>query len=365
MTMKKKFGICSLLVAMLLMSIVFVSAVSAQEEVIDQKLTFSPSTFEDLKKSPDIFTTFGKMPFFENLEQRKEWLNLLHNVSDNVRDNPNYNISEYMHPKGPVVGYGYDINGSLIVIVETGKTLKEPEIENIYNLFKMEGLKKGITDVPIVFEYGGVPKLDSRTSSWSPLIGGIQIETELPEGIADSTIGFAAQTSSGTKGYVVSGHAAPSIGDQIWQPTAGPTANKVGTVSKVGGYNADASWVPNSNVVARIYDTDTDVRKDVKSYANNPQVGSTVYKSGISTGKTSGTVLHYLSSTSHPTFGTLSDQYTASYSSAAGDSGSPIYCTVTGGVQIVGIHWGAAGSTRYFSPIAGVYHDLSVNPLIM
>jgi hypothetical protein len=358
-----KRAIAILLLVCFVLSIT-AAAVSAKEEKGDLKLTFGSNSFEDLKKSPNILAACGKMPSFENTEQRQDWLTLLQNVSDGVRDNPKYNISDYMYPKGPVVGYGCDINGTLIVIVESGTNLEKAEIKRIYNFFNQEGRKKNKADVPLVFEYGEFPELNSRTSSWISrgLIGGIKVCTEKPTGVVQSTLGFAAKTSSGTKGYVVAGHAAPSIGDQIWQPTA-VGGNQVGKVTKVGGRCADASWVPYSNVVAKVYDADTDLLKDVKSYSTNPQLGWLVFKSGISTGTTSGTIYQYLSSVSHPTFGSLTGQYTAKYSSAGGDSGSPIYRTVTGGVQIVGIHWGSSNSKGYFSPIRGVTSDLGVTPL--
>lgn len=123
---------------------------------------------------------------------------------------------------------------------------------------------------------------------WRPLIGGIQINTELPNGVTPTTLGFAAKDGSGNKGFVVAAHAAPSIGDQIWQPIAGPSANKVGKVTKVSKYSADASWVPYANVDARIYDYDVNT-KNVTSYAD-PSLGQYVYKSGIVTGKTYGKV---------------------------------------------------------------------------
>jgi len=142
-----------------------------------------------------------------------------------------------------------------------------------------------------------------------------------------------------------------------------PAVIKLEKVTKVGGRCADASWVQYSNVVAKVYDADTDILKDVKSYSTNPQIGWSVFKSGISTGTTSGTISQYFSSVYHPTFGSLTGQYTAKYSSAGGDSGSPIYRTVTGGVQIVGIHWGSSSSNGYFSPVRGVTSDLGVTPL--
>ncbi|WP_231591819.1 hypothetical protein [Methanosarcina sp. WH1] len=66
--MKKKFGIGTLLLAMFLVSMAFVPAVSAQEEVIKQKLTFGPETLEELKNDPNFIAAYGNIPTFERLE---------------------------------------------------------------------------------------------------------------------------------------------------------------------------------------------------------------------------------------------------------------------------------------------------------
>ena len=62
-------------------------------------------------------------------------------------------------------------------------------------------------------------------------------------------------------------------------------------------------------------------------------------------------------------------QYVAGYNCDGGDSGAPVYVYVSGGVKIVGIHWGGVGtynsgySTSIFSPVSGVQSDLGVTPL--
>jgi hypothetical protein len=72
--------------------------------------------------------------------------------------NPNYNISEYMHPKGPVVGYGYDINGYLLVAVD--KDLEKALMDYIYGMFDQQAQVKGIKEVLLVFERREVPHED-------------------------------------------------------------------------------------------------------------------------------------------------------------------------------------------------------------
>ena len=85
--------------------------------------------------------------------------------------------------------------------------------------------------------------------------------------------------------------------------------------------------------------------------------------SGKTTGLSSGDVVAYLYSISSSTHGTLYGQLRADYDSDSGDSGAPVYKTVTGGVEIVGIHWGSTASYTYFSPVSGIEDDLGVVPL--
>ncbi|KAF5036386.1 hypothetical protein DSECCO2_575600 [anaerobic digester metagenome] len=364
--MKKKFVLSLLLATMLLMSMAVVPAVSAQE-VIEQKLTFGPETLEELKNDPNFIAAYGNIPTFESLEEREKWLDTLDKIYTEVNDNFEKEMSKYFYPNGPVIAYGYTIDGVLKVAIEKGQKIDAAKENELYDLFSNYGQNIAVKDVPLIIVYEDLPTPTSRTSSWRPIIGGIKICTEKPDGIKKSTLGYSAQTSSGTKGYVVAGHTAPSIGDQIWQPTAGPSANKVGTVSKVGGHYADASWVPYSNVAAKIYDTDTDVLKDVKSH-ENAAIGDTVYKSGITTGRSYGSVTEIRTSYDNP-LGTLYRQYVAGYNCDGGDSGAPVYVYVSGGVKIVGIHWGGVGtynsgySTSIFSPVSGVQSDLGVTPL--
>lgn len=359
-------------ITMMLVGMVLIPAVSAEENAAKElnataELTFGPGTFDELKKDPNFIAAYGNIPAFSTSEEREKWLDALDKVYTEANDNFEKEMSKYFYPNGPVIAYGYTIDGVLKVAIEKGQKIDTAKENELYGLFSNYGQNIAVKDVPLIVVYEDLPTPTSRTSSWRPIIGGIKICTEKPDGIKQSTLGFSAQTSSGTKGYVVAGHAAPSIGDQIWQPIAGPSANKVGTVSKVGGHYADASWVPYSNVAARIYDTDTDVLKDVKSH-ENAAIGDTVYKSGITTGKSYGSVTEIRTSYDNP-LGTLYRQYVAGYKCDGGDSGAPVYVYVSGGVKIVGIHWGGVGtynsgySTSIFSPVSGVQSDLGVTPL--
>lgn len=261
---------------------------------------------------------------------------------------------------GPLIGFGINYEGYLFVEFDEKlvDTINKSTIDELHNIIEDDAKKMGLSDIPVVFRKGEGLTLESRTSTWTNLIGGIRLQG----GNADSTLSFAAKDDSGTKGFVMSGHAAidaGGIGGDIYQPNS---SRYVGDVNYYNGVFADAAWVPASNVVDDVYYQDTDQLKDVASYGDTTS-GHTVYKSGITTGLTSGTVVDTYIELDHPYFGTLYDQFTASYWSEPGDSGSPVFTVSGDTVRIVGVHLGRSGDNAAFSPISGVIADLDVEPL--
>ncbi|MCD4844314.1 MAG: S1 family peptidase, partial [Methanosarcinales archaeon] len=111
-----------------------------------------------------------------------------------------------------------------------------------------------------------------------------------------------------------------------------------------------------------------EIIRPVTGYRDEPNEDDTVFKSGIATSLTKGTV-EGKTDVGHPDFGTLEDQYYANYRCAGGDSGSPVYIYTSNYPdnperEIVGIHWGHTSDYAYFSPVSGVKTDLGVEPLI-
>jgi len=258
---------------------------------------------------------------------------------------------------GPVIMTGYNSDGSLLVSFNAkakGTFDENKYINNIYEIYNNKSTKLGVKDIPMVFEYEYIPVEESRTSTWRPLIGGIKIRHSL----SSSTLGFAGEkVYNGDKGYIMTGHAG-GTGTTIYQPTL----SSIGSIIDLEGTYADAAWVKYSNVEAKVYHTDTDVTKSVKSYGD-PSVNDAIFMSGKTTGLSSGDAVAYLYSISSPTHGTLYGQWRSDYDSDSGDSGAPVYKDVTGGVEIVGVHWGASASYTYFSPVSGIEDDLGVVPL--
>ncbi|MCK4731429.1 MAG: hypothetical protein KAT65_03125 [Methanophagales archaeon] len=322
---------------------------------------FGPEVFEEMKKDPRVLYTYGIIPRFETDEQRRNWLDNLDEVKNRVRSE----MPPYLYPEGPVIAYGYNYRGYYRVTFEENRVVEEPLMDEIYGIINEQAKGMGIQEVPVIFKLGGFPQLEARDDYFRPIIGGIQIQQAETFGL--STLGFAAE-GSGSEGYVVSGHlgfGATSIGLNIWQPCVW-LSYMAGEVEQTGGTYADASWVPYDDVEAKIYVCDGYIRP-ATGYRDHPDVGDTVFKTGIATSLRMGTV-EGITDVGSPSHGTLYDQYYASYTSAGGDSGSPVYiytCHLPDPAEreIVGIHWGSTSDYAYFSPVSGVEEDLGVVPL--
>ena len=362
-----KFGIGALLAAMLLMGMAFAGAAGSSKDLQndpqlqDGKLPdFGPEVFDAIKKDPKVIETRGTIPKIELENEKREWLHKLDQNGKTIRNQ----MLPYMQSEGVLVSYGYNYQGYLTVDILEGSEVDETLMDEIYEIFDKQGKKMGIKDVPVVFQFTPQIEMTSRTSTWRPVIGGIKVERS---GGTDSTLGFAAK--KGTQlGYVISGHAAlnAGIGGAIYQPYVF-LGKKIGTVDEVYMIFADAGWVEADmvDVDNSIYYDDTDQLMEVTSEIE-PQVGDAVKMSGITSGLRDGNVTDCSFIVAYPGYPRLYDQCRATYTSASGDSGAPVFReTSTYNVGIMGIHSGRATDNSYtiFSPISGIYTDLGVRPL--
>jgi len=371
----KEIQLSALLVALLLVGVAFAGADASKKEfpkdspvhvlmgLNDSQLQymeipdFGPEVFEDLKEDPKVRDTRGKIPRFETEKERRDWLDKLDENRIYVRDE----MRPYLYPEGPVIAYGWYIEGYFDVVFYENITVETSQVDEIYAVIDKQAKKMDIQDVPVAFKTDDFIQLQvsGYDNRYRPIIGGIQVQT-IESGIPYlATLGFAVKKKSdGTKGYVVAKHFGNSAGLQMWQPTVSDS-NKVGTVSKLGGHHADASFVSYSDVEAKIHIGDSIVGSVGGS--KEPEKSMRVYKSGRSTGLTSGYVVG-IGETVTASGYTYFDQVKANYTSADGDSGAPVYC-LDGVCKIVGIHAGIAGGFAYFSPVSGVENDLGVIPL--
>jgi hypothetical protein len=223
------------------------------------------------------------------------------------------------------------------------------------------------------------PVLPELRNVRRPLRGGLQINF----GNFLCTLGFVA-VRQGVTGFVTNSHCTTTQGGNqstvYHQPIASGTTNRVGQEIADPTYFtggscpsgrqcrfSDSSFarVPHPSGPSVATALGTIARPAVGSFNWNgtdifqitaeaaPVVGQSVTKVGRTTGRTAGTIQQTCANfnVSGSTITQLC-QSRASYSSAGGDSGSPVFrITTLPNVILVGIHWGSGG---VFSPITGI-----------
>jgi hypothetical protein len=220
------------------------------------------------------------------------------------------------------------------------------------------------------------PELRSRRR---PLRGGLQINF----GGFLCTLGFVA-VRQGTTGFLTNSHCTNTQGGV--EGTVYHQASASGTTNRIGQEIADPTYftggscpsgrrcrfsdssfarVPHPSGPSVTTALGTIARPAVGSFTWNgvdtftitaeaaPVVGQAVTKVGRTTGRTSGTIQQTCAN-----FNVAGSNITqlcqsrGSFSSAGGDSGSPVFrITSLPNVTLVGIHWGSGG---VFSPITGI-----------
>lgn len=376
-----KSGLGILILAILLIGVVFVTSASASDpqgsasesevftvsELGDRVVPdFGPQTFEDLKKDSKVLATKGKIPKFDTKEERLKWYDKLDKSKDIVKKD----MDPYLYPNGSVIGYGWNSNGYFEVTFYKGINVTDSQISEIYSLINKKTSEVSIQEIPIVFKKDDFMKeeVSGYTNRYRPVIGAIQIAAKKNGATYTATSGFAAKKSDGTKGYVTANHFANSTYLAIHQPVIIPNSNNnlIGDVDILGGHYADASFIEYSNVSPKIH-TGNGATIDVSSYVSTAPttswVGWRVYISGKTSGVISGTIKG-IGVTVTQRGWKYYNQVNATYNSASGDSGAPVYRLSNNKASIIGIHSGSfADDVASFSPLSGIVNDLGVTPI--
>ena len=216
------------------------------------------------------------------------------------------------------------------------------------------------------------------------LVGGLQIATSR----FLCTLGFPA-TRAAVRGFVTNSHCTDTQGGvegtRFYQPTVA-TNNHIGVetvdpvyrlqdcplfrlcrYSDAAFVRLDADVTSQRGRIARPATLGSTVWNGVATFRivseANPVVGGRVTKVGRTTGRTAGTVSRTCANFNVAgTSITQLCQAQASYTSMAGDSGSPVVSGLAGNdVRLRGIHW---GSGRVFSPIGNIQRSDELGPLL-
>jgi hypothetical protein len=281
------------------------------------------------------------------------WIDQLQKVTADA----DKDLDKYYYPNGPVIGHGYDMYGTMDVQINKDMKVDPTLIKEIYEVIKKDGERNGIKDIPCKFLSIGLMKVESRFDKIRPVVGGIELSSTNGWG----TTGFRGRNSAGTLGIVTAGHIG-TLNAAAYQPDSSVSGSYVGTISTLGTTLSDSAFIPYSNTAGTFYQSDG-IYVTYLGYGD-PITGQTVYKNGAATGLTSGSVL-FFNSAYNPYLGKrLPNQAFASYSSASGDSGAPIYYKPSTFVNILtGIHMGSVDpGYGVFSTISAVDSDLGITP---
>jgi hypothetical protein len=274
-----------------------------------------------------------------------------------VTDDAEAPLTKYLHPDGPVIGWGYDMYGTMDVQILKDRKVSQSDLEKIYDIIKKAGEKNGIKDIPCKFISMGLMKPDSRSDYIRPAYAGLKISAN--DGTW-GTSGFRA-TRNGNVGFVTAGHIAPP-NSNIYQPDNSYAA--LGTVSKIGSTLSDSAFIGYNSYTTNVY-VDSGWPIAFSSYDNSPTVGSTVYKSGAATGTTSAQVAFINKAKNTYLNKYLPNQAYAHYQSAPGDSGAAVYTWDNFDPVLVGLHMGQADpGYGVFSSISAVKSDLGITPAL-
>lgn len=120
-------------------------------------LTFGPRTLDELKSNPDFIAAYGSIATFSTLEERKQWIDKLGNIVDQLNANFAQEMSKYFYPNGPITGYGVTIDGVIEIGINKSKTVDKPFMDEIYKIFDSKASRMEIKEVPVVFVHKDNP----------------------------------------------------------------------------------------------------------------------------------------------------------------------------------------------------------------
>ncbi len=142
---KNKIGIGTLILAMLLVGMVLIPAVNAQQE---DNFTegeyylpnYGPSIFAELKDDPDVIEIRGLMPEITDDKKQMEWIGTLETCIRSSKDELEPYMKEY---GGPLVGFGIDYDGYLFVEFDKKLegTIDKSTIDELYNIIEDDAKK--------------------------------------------------------------------------------------------------------------------------------------------------------------------------------------------------------------------------------
>lgn len=107
------------------------------------------------------------MPVITDASEKVEWGETAGNCIHSFRDE----LDRYMLENGgPVVSYGYNYRGYIFIEFDkkSPENVNESIIDEIYLIIDDHSKQEGVSEAPVVFEWGEVPRLDDLPADEIP-----------------------------------------------------------------------------------------------------------------------------------------------------------------------------------------------------
>lgn len=160
--MIKQMGICILCI--LLITGVSTGSVYDQEEtkyVTNENYDSLTGTLEESEAVEKYLASKAETSSLENVvvlmgsklkvKSENQKLDIINNLMRPMVENVKLDL-DLFSPVGPILSYGVDVEGNFVVTFEKDVAYDSSVFDRIYTAFKAEGLKRGMTDVPVLFK---------------------------------------------------------------------------------------------------------------------------------------------------------------------------------------------------------------------
>ncbi|QYZ80108.1 hypothetical protein E2N92_12060 [Methanofollis formosanus] len=157
--MRRRTGLLFVLLVMTLFASGCAGSVSAQQgdreerdlnEPVGPTLEEYANAIRELKSHEIVLGIYGDLPEFKDAHDRRAWYDRLDDFHDETFDSI---ARPRLYPDGPVIGYGYDVEGYLDVGIPD--TMPEEHLEDtmdaLYRLIDEEGREMGFDAIPVKF----------------------------------------------------------------------------------------------------------------------------------------------------------------------------------------------------------------------
>lgn len=167
--MKNRNGVLSSLAVLILFTLGSTGAVSIDSDMpVIEKTSIEEISEADiaagieyLNAHDDVLSRYGTVPVLKDVEQRRAWEDRLAEFVDAAW----CDIEPSFCPKGPIHGFGYDIEGYVHVSILDNQTVDTETMDEMYRMLECRGEEMGIGDLPVKFVSSPLFELDIALKS--------------------------------------------------------------------------------------------------------------------------------------------------------------------------------------------------------